>query len=408
MRITDFLPRIFTNLFVKKEGTQYFYGFASSKSSFEQIDLLEAYDIPEVNSIISLKARTFSNFKLIEVDKDGKEKKTTEGQALIKTLQHPNWMQDGKEFAIQTKTFKELFGNEYLYKLTPFAMDKSLKALFTLPPNIVKSKYDNSIPFYLQTEPKVSYKVKKDDTNWAEIEGNQIIHFNSNRVNVKNSTDKNLLKGESILEVNRCLVNNLRGAYESRGIIINNRGANGAWVNDGKDQLGMIKIDAEEKKRLEDSFLNYGTLKHQKQTIVTNAPVKWVQAGTNNPMNLGLFEETKECFFKLLDAYGVPPEMFSSANGSTFENQRQAEKGLYVRTIIPEAQEWTGGISSEVLTDTSIIADYFHLPVFQEDLKQRGDSMQSVLNALSKALQDQAITIEDYKKELTKFGIGPQ
>jgi hypothetical protein len=98
--------------------------------------------------------------------------------------------------------------------------------------------------------------------------------------------------------------------------------------------------------------------------------------------------------------------MFVRKMGSTYENQHQAEKGLYVRTIMPEANEWIGGISSEFLDgNTSIVAEYMHLPIFQEDLKSRGDSLTTMVNALSKALQDQAITIDQYKDELTKFGI---
>jgi len=49
--------------------------------------------------------------------------------------------------------------------------------------------------------------------------------------------------------------------------------------------------------------------------------------------------------------------------------------------------------------------DYMHLPIFQEDLKTRGDAMTSVFNAMSKAMVDGALTIEEYKKEVRKFGI---
>jgi hypothetical protein len=53
---------------------------------------------------------------------------------------------------------------------------------------------------------------------------------------------------------------------------------------------------------------------------------------------------------------------------------------------------------------TSIVAEYLHLPIFQEDLKARGEAMTTLVNALSKALADQAIDVKMYQEELKKLG----
>jgi hypothetical protein len=47
-----------------------------------------------------------------------------------------------------------------------------------------------------------------------------------------------------------------------------------------------------------------------------------------------------------------------------------------------------------------------HLPVFDEDLKMLSDSKMAKVNYLSKLLQDQQITNEEYRQELQKIGIG--
>ncbi len=401
------------NLFTpKKEGNSWWYRFFSTKSDvWKSVDCIDAYEsVPEVAAIISTKAKAWSNMRLKEVDKDGNEKQTTEGQALIKLIYNPNWFQQGKEFLIQTKTCRELFGDEYLYKLTPVGFKPDImrvKALFTLPKNIVKCEYDSKIPFFLHVvSPPIKYQIKVD-TDWKPFESANIIHFNDNRVSLKSATDKNLLNGESKLQPNRVVVNNMKAAYESRGVILKKRGANGAWVTKSKDGLGaVLPMQQDEKDELQGKMTNYGTMADQDQDIITNADLAWVQRGTNNPKNLGLFEEIQAGFNKLLDTFGVPKELFVTDAGSTYENQKTAEKGLYIRTIMPEANEWIGGLSSEFLTgDTTVVAEYFHLPIFQEDLKQRGDSLTSMVNALSKALADQAITIDQYKEELLKFGI---
>jgi len=403
------VPNFFSNILPKKSGNSYWYVFNSSAESFNKVSELDSYlDLPEVSAIINLKARAFSNMRLIEVGPDGKPKETSEGKALLELLTNPNWFQAGKEFLIQTKTYREIYVNEYLFSQVPFGFKKDrTKSIFTLPPNIVKAEFTDSTPFYLiDKNPKIEYSIKIDDQKYAKLSTDQVIHMNDNRVSMKSATDEDILKGESKLKALSVTLNNMKHAYESRGIVLKYRGANGAWVNKSKDAIGQsFPLNSEDKERLQDANRKYGTLGKQNQTIVTDQDIAWVQAGTNNPMNLGLFEENKEGFNKCLDSFGVPSEMFARVLGATYENQRQAEKGLYVRTIIPEANDWASAVSSEYLPGTKLIADYSHLPVFQEDLKSRADSLNSMVTALSKMLQDGAITIAEYQSEISKYGI---
>ena len=72
-----------------------------------------------------------------------------------------------------------------------------------------------------------------------------------------------------------------------------------------------------------------------------------------NPDRLGLFEEIEKDFDQILDAAGIPPEMFASKEGATYENQAQAEKGFYLRTIIPEANERAQALTARLLPDST-------------------------------------------------------
>lgn len=417
MTFKDWIPPVVYNnlsdFFVKKEGGSFWYVFASSRDTFNKIDLLESYEeIPELNAIINLRARCKSNMRIKAVDKDLNEVSTPETERVKALITKPNWFQDGKEFQIQTHTLRDVFGNEFVYAQMPFGFDNPLrvKGLFTLPQNIVKCEYKSSVPFFLNdTKSGVSYKYKPDDgLDWKAFDSGKIIHMNDNRVSMKSASDKNLLLGTSKISANKSVVNNIRMAYESRGIILKYRGADGAWVNKQKDQQGRsLPMFKEDKEILQHAYKGYGTLAGQHQTMITDADVAWVQAGVKNPANLGIFEEIQEGFNKLLDSYGVPAEMFVRAQGSTFENQRQAEKGLYVRTIIPEANEWVGAVTSELSAEKNVtyIADYTHLPIFQEDLKSRADAFGAAVTALSKALADQAITIDQYQEEIDRYGI---
>jgi len=93
----------------------------------------------------------------------------------------------------------------------------------------------------------------------------------------------------------------------------------------------------------------------------------------------------------------------------SFENQKQAEKGLYVRTIMPEANEWIGGIDYDLRgkdRQTRIIADYFYLPIFEDDLKTKSEAKRTAITNLSLLLQDKQITQSEYRFELQKLGFG--
>jgi len=384
-----------------------------SSDSWNGIDYLNSFEtIPEINGVISLKARAFSNMRVKAVDQDGNELDTPEVQKFLALLSNPNWFQEFQEFLIQTKTFREIFGNEYIYSQVPFGFNANLnrvKQIFTLPPNITRSIYSSDIPFYLADDSvSIKYLINSSGIE-KELNPLQVIHLNDNRAFIKSSNDKNLLNGESKMKALTVVINNIKMAYESRGVILKYRGADGAWVNKSKDAVGQsLPLKPEDKEELQRANNKYGTLRGQYQTIVTRQDLAWVQAGIKNPANLGLFEEIQEDFYKICDSYGTPVDLFAAKErGSTFENQKQAEKGLYMRTIIPEANEWIGSLRKQFFPDgkVSLIADYNHLPILQEDLKARADAFGSAITALSKALSDDAITIEQYQDELDKYGI---
>ena len=399
--------RIFTNLWrPKKWGPSWFYRFSSSANTWNEVDVLDAFNtVPEVNAAINLKARAHSNGIYKVVDKDYIE---IEVPGVSPTLRNPNYFQAQKEFIRQSVLFHEIYGNEYMYLFFPVGMPEKIKALFTLPPNLITAEYTEKTPYFLYTEapPGIKYVVKYDSVE-KEIEAAQIIHLNDNRVTIKTAVDKELLTGESKLQSLRAVINNIKMAYESRGVILKHRGALGILGNAGKDGTGSpLPLDPLERERLQSEYRNYGGLGDQYQIIISDSNLKWQQMGVN-PDRLGLFEEIEKDFDKILDAFGIPPELFASKQGSTYENQYQAEKGLYLRTIIPEANERAQALTAKLLPDTTnrIVVDFSHLPIFQEDLNQHGTALKTVVEALSKAYQDGAITIEQYQAELVKYGI---
>jgi len=350
-------------------------------------------------------ARCFSNGTIKVVDSKGKEYPND----LPEVMKRPNWFQDQKEFMRQTKLFHDIYGNEYIYGLFPVGFDWSrTKALFSLPPNIITQEYNDTQAFFTHaTEPEgVKYYLETDGEK-KPLDGRQIIHMNDNNVTIKSATDKNLLAGESKMKGLRAAIRNIKMAYESRGVILKHRGALGILSNQSTDGVGSsLPMDQTEIDDIQEKYRQYGGLDGQNQIIISSANLRWQQM-TVNPDKLGLFQETEEDFNKILDGYGVPSEMFVRQKGSTYENQKQAERGMYERTTIPAANEWIMGINDRFFPDSEkkMIVSYDHLQIFQEDIKAKSEVINTRVNALSRMLMDQAITLDEYREELSKLGV---
>jgi hypothetical protein len=386
-------------------GDSYFYPL--QPGTWADFHYLDAFNtIPELNAIINLLARCHSNGIYKIVDKNGKD---LEGHKHAGLIQNPNWFQDQKEFIRATVLFHEIYGNEYLYLLFPFGFNPDrTKALFTLPPNLICPELDETQPFYtFSKQPKVKYILDYEGRK-VEIHPETIIHLNDNQVNITKINQKDILKGTSKMMALTPALNNIKMAYESRGIIIKYRGAQGILSPDGKDAAGTIPFSEPEKEAAQLAWRGYGTLQGQAQLLITSVAAKFTPMTQNEPKKLGLFDECKEDFNKMLDSYQVPPDLFVGSQGATWENKNQARKDIYENNIIPSANERVAAINQKLFADDSakLIVDFSNLPIFQEDLKVKSEARTAAVNYLSRLLQDKQITTQEYREELHKIGIG--
>lgn len=403
-----FLDRLFGRYRHHEINGAAFYPLQSA-NVFAKLQYLEAFnEIPELNAVINkrAKARAQGNYNVVN-DKG----EVLHDHWLQKLIKNPNWFQAEKEFIRQSCLFRDIFGNEFLYNLTPVGLSKPERtsALFTLPPQLMDLDYKSNLLFFLtKTAPEIKYTTTTKGGE-VEVDKDNLIHLNDNRVNIKDPADKSVLKGESKMEGLKPALNNIRLAYESRGIILKYRGALGILSNQSQDAGGTIALDEKERETLQQQYKQYGGLHGQHQLIISNANLKWQQMNVN-PDKLGLFDETSADFDKILDSYDTPSELFVRKAGSTYENQKEARKGFIQDTVWPDGIEWCGAINRKYLLDdpkAKLTVDYSHLSIFQEDLKNRSDAMNTLIQALSKALADQVITLEEYQYELkTKFNIG--
>lgn len=391
-----------------KLGSSFFYSIGAGSTAWAANDCLKDFlEIPEMNAIGNLKSRMFSNGKL-QLISDATGKEQSQQQDLVKTLRNPNYFQSQKEFLKQSNLFHTIWGNEVMYMNYPLGFSKlSTKALFTLPYNLIDIKVTEAAPYYLfsQRPAGVEYSFRWGSKSYS-LPIDSIIHLNDNRVDY---SPDNFLKGQSFISSVKVALNNLRSVYEARNVLIENRGALGILSNDQRDAIGnVLPFNSEDQKKLQDDYQSKYGLKFSKwQLILTSMALKYQQI-TVDPDKLKLYEEGREDMMKLCDSFGIPYELFGNDKGITYENQKWAERRAYQNTIIPDAQEWVTALNSSLETaDKSwhIIMTYDHLPIFEENRKERAQSIAMTINGLSIALRDQALTLDEYKKELQKLGI---
>lgn len=325
--------------------------------------LKDFLEVPELNNIINIRARAMASGAIDAVSKTtGEQQKAN--QSLVRVLRNPNWFQGEKEFWRQSSLWRDIFGNEYVYFLTPVGMPNSFKGMFTLNPSLVKISYkpkDSELFFMNETDEGVKYSYTWKGKE-ITLDKESLIHLNDNRVQATK-----LLEGTSKIDSLQANIKNIRAAYAKRnialsmpiGIISNN--AQG-------DAIGTtLPMNDEEKKAVQNRLKIRGA-----DPILTSMMINYDNMEIN-AQRMGLFEETREDTTKICDAYGVPYDILASQKGSTFANLKEAKKQMYEETIIPDVNEKVNSINNHIGSESlswEVRADFSHLPVFSEDKKE--------------------------------------
>ena len=177
--------------------------------------------------------------------------------------------------------------------------------------------------------------------------------------------------------------------------------------NNPSDAQGItMPLDAEEKSEAMIQLKQRGAL-----PILTNMALNYNSMAINAEQ-MGLFQEIRADLERVCDEFGVPYELLASEKGNRFaSNQNTAEKWFYENTVIPDTDERISALNhffekkNRGAMTWELKASFDHLPVFQENVKERSQSLNTLTMALNRAFTDGAITIQQYQDELKKFAI---
>jgi hypothetical protein len=203
-------------------------------------------------------------------------------------------------------------------------------------------------------------------------------------------------------------INNIIGAYESRNTLIRKRGPQYVISNNSKDSIGTKPMTPDEKTEIERNFsYRYGLTKGQMQAIITSASIN-VQTIGYDVAQLKLHEEVQESSIAVCNGLSYPPFLLGLSD-STYNNQAEASRGLYMETLIPEANSISDQLNAIFETEQdgiTISKDFSHVSALQEDKLNAATAREMQDKALEREFKNNVITLDMWRTGLDLDAIG--
>lgn len=356
---------------------------------------VKAYEeCPPLASIINKKAQAYINGEIFIMDQKEKESNSAVAKRTRALLEKPNLLQTRQEFEAQQYVYQSLFSFSVVLFIIPagFKGVENASAMWNIPPNMLKFRETGKIFSQVDIKKVIQGVTLTYNGNETDLDLDSIAIF-------KDFTPSfhTLILPESRVKAVERPINNIIGAYESRNVLINYRGALGILSSDS-DKFGYVPIKDGDKKSLQQDFLRYGLKDQQWKFIITSAAVKWQQMGIATK-DLMLFEEIEDDIDRLCDQWNYPPYLMGSGQNSTFNNVKEAKAALYQDTIIPESinltDQWSRALK---LYDAGLkmIKDFSKVPVLQADKVNEGRARLYLNQALLIEWQNNLITANQW------------
>lgn len=290
-----------------------------------------------------IKARESANMRFIVRNKRTQdiEPETTRKplpKKIYDLFNNPNVLQSRWEFLQQRKVLEQVCGNSFTYANCPIGFKtniENVQSLFNVWPQYMQFILAGSYFEATKIEEVIKSWKFEYGTYKKTFEPHEILHRNQPNTNIGNG----LIFGSPIAQALVKPLSNIDMAYESRNVLMANRGMRAIFSSDRGDDSGKIPLFPEETKEVYASLKKFGTMEGQENFWFTNYPIS-VTPIDQDVTKLGLFEEIATDAMLVCHAFGVPEILLKLyLQGATFENQSESVKRLYSGTLIPEAED---------------------------------------------------------------------
>jgi hypothetical protein len=344
---------------------------------------LTAYQTcPPFAAVLNKLAKNYVNGKTWLMDDKGKQSESNYGKKIRKLLAKPNPLQTWSQFEAQQDIFINLYGWCPCLPILPFGFKniEDATSIWNIPTNICYPKETNKL--WYQTD--ISGIIEEIKISY----GGQITQLPLEKIFIFRDITPGICSQvfpSSRVEALELPINNIIGAYKSRNVLINYRGALGI-ISSESDKNGYIPIKPSDKEALQEDFKRYGLLHQQWKFIITSAAVKWQQIGVAT-RDLMLFEEIQDDIYRVCDQYDFPSPLMSSDKNNALggSNQDPAMSSLYQNAIIPTSigryEQWN--IFLKCRENNCVLEkDYSQVPALQEDDQKKAQARKTRNDAL--------------------------
>jgi hypothetical protein len=355
------------------------------------------------NAVVSVK--NIKNGDII-TDKDFKKSKSNDliVNKMFRLKNNPNPTQSTKEFLSLVSIFKDVFGNSYIYgnSATDTVNIRDIGFMWGVWPQYMKPIMSGG--YFDATS--IDAILKGWEWEWGtykkEFKNNQILHRKEPNIRLKSTSD--LILGESRQVSLQWPLSNVRVAYESRNVIAKERGARAIISPDNNDvMMGSVPMENDEKEEVQKDFRRYGLRKGQDQFIISKIPLRVTQID-QDVRKLGLIPEIASDGMVIANRYGVPEVLLKLyMKGATFENQESSERRMYQNTTIPESNDRIEDLNVWLKCRDfgyEYIISYDHIPVLQENEKDRSEINKNINTVYEKLFFGGAVTYNTWIQAL--------
>jgi hypothetical protein len=408
----DLWPTPTGNTSLSTRGFVNYLLFNNSPSWLSLTGLQSLFDWYHINpifyAVVNIKAREYANMRVLvqnrytgEIEDPVKTRKVIP-RKLYDMFDQPNVMQARGEFFRQRKIFLEVAGNSMTYANSAIGFKpniNTLTALWNVWPAYMKFKLGGK--YFEATEIKEVIKAWEFELGLYKKtwEPHEIMHINIPNTNPMDG----LIFGRSPAASLIRPLSNIDMAYESRNVIMRNRGMRVIMSSDKGDASGNTSLTKDEEEAVQKVLAGYGTLDGQKQFLFTPAPIKAVPID-QDVMKLGLFEEIATDAMTVCNAYGVPEVLLKLyIKGATFENQEASVRRLYQGTLIPEAEDemkaWNKFLGLNE-TEWLLVPSFEHVAVLQTSRKESETADKAKSDRLINEFKSGLITLEEFRNKM--------
>jgi len=344
------------------------------------------------------KAQAFINGKTFVLNSRGKEASGINAEKVRKLLNRPNPLQTRRAFEAQAYMYQQLFGFTMILPVKPAGFKDNIDAtsLWNIPPYMLDIEETKKL-FYQSDSRSIikqiflTYKGQRTYLNAEDV------YF------IKDFTPSmdSLFLPASRVQPLAMAINNIIGAYESRNVLINYRGALGLLSSDpGSGQYGGLPLSPDDKEALQKDFLRYGLKRQQWKIIITSASMKWQQMGYPTK-DLMLFEEVESSTMAICDMFGYPYRLLSAEKSASYNDVKEFDKQLYQDAVIPEAEnfyeQWNELFNLSEY-NLSVEKDFSHIPILQDDAGATATARYNLNRALEMELRYDLITFNRWRE----------